>query len=147
MTCHRVTVTVTGLFRVKQRPMAHPVGRRWPAARGLETRGYSRCVFKSSLSTWMIFPGPRRPSGTLGHCYIALFLAIYHLGYIAHWQAKMIYSYLLYSTLCYAMQCESHFNPSFGNVFNLKKIKLSLSPSPQWPQAALRLGGDGRQVS
>ena len=23
------------------------------------------------------------PSGTLGHCYIALFLAIYHLGYIA----------------------------------------------------------------
>ena len=48
----------------------------------------------------------------------------------------------------------SHFNPSFGNVkaFNLKKLKLSesLSPSPQWPQAAaLRLarGGDGRQVA
>ena len=38
------------------------------------------------------------------------------------------------------MRCESHFNPSFGNVkaFNLKKLKLSLSPSPQWPQAALR---------
>ena len=30
---------------------------------------------------------------------------------------------------------------------NLKKLKLSQSPSPQWPQAALRLGGDGRQVS
>ena len=47
------------------------------------------------------------------------------------------------------MRCESHFNRSFGNVkaFNLKKLKLSLSPSPQWPQAALRLGGDGRQVS
>ena len=38
---------------------------------------------------------------------------------------------------------------SFGSVkaaFNLKKLKLSLSPSPQWPQAALWLGGDGRQV-
>ena len=36
-----------------------------------------------------------------------------------------------------------------GNVkaLNLEKLKLSLSPSPQWPQAALRLGGDGRQVS
>ena len=29
-------------------------------------------------------------SGTLGHCYIALFLAIYHLGYIA--PAKLLYS-------------------------------------------------------
>ena len=40
------------------------------------------------------------------------------------------------------------FNRSFGNVkaFNFKKLKLSLSPSPQWPQAALRLGGDGMQV-
>ena len=47
------------------------------------------------------------------------------------------------------MRFESHFKSSFGNVkaFNLKKLKLSLSPSPQWPQAALRLGGDGRQVS
>ena len=46
------------------------------------------------------------------------------------------------------MRCESHFNPSFGNVkaFNLKKLKLSLSLSQQWPQAALRLEGDGRQV-
>ena len=37
---------------------------------------------------------------------------------------------------------------SFGNVksFNLKK-KLSLGPSPQWPQTALRLGGDGRRLS
>ena len=36
------------------------------------------------------------------------------------------------------MRCESHFKSSFGNVkaFNLKKLKLSLSPSPQWPQAA-----------
>ena len=32
----------------------------------------------------------RPPSGTLGHCYIALFLAIYHLGYIA--PAKLLYS-------------------------------------------------------
>ena len=41
-----------------------------------------------------------------------------------------------------SMRCESHFNPSFGNVkaFNLKKLKLTLSPSPQWPQATLRLG-------
>ena len=40
------------------------------------------------------------------------------------------------------MRCESHFKSSFGNVkaFNLKKLKLSLTPSPQWPQAALRLG-------
>ena len=46
------------------------------------------------------------------------------------------------------MRFESHFKSSFGNVkaFNLKKLKLSLSPSQQWPQAALRLGGDGRQV-
>ena len=44
---------------------------------------------------------------------------------------------------------ESHFKSSFGdvNTFNSKKLKLSLSPSPQWPQAALRLGpgGDGRR--
>ena len=48
-----------------------------------------------------------------------------------------------------AMKFERHFKSSFGNVkaFNLKKLKLSLSPSPQWPQAALRLGGDGRRVS
>ena len=41
-----------------------------------------------------------------------------------------------------------HWRSLFWNVkaFNLKKLKLSLSPSPQWPQAALRLGGDGRQV-
>ena len=47
------------------------------------------------------------------------------------------------------MRFESHFKSSFGNVkaFNLKKLKVSLSPSRQWPQAALRLGGDGRQVS
>ena len=40
------------------------------------------------------------------------------------------------------MQCESHFKSSFGNVkaFNLKKLKLSLSPSLQWPQSARRLG-------
>ena len=41
-----------------------------------------------------------------------------------------------------SMRFESHFKSSFGNVkaFNLKKLKLSLSPSPQWPQAALLLG-------
>ena len=51
-----------------------------------------------------------------------------------------ILPYLLLHSM--AMRCESHFNPSFGNVkaFNLKKLKLSLSPSPQWPQAALRRG-------
>ena len=45
------------------------------------------------------------------------------------------------------MRFESHFKSYFGNVkaFNFKKLKLSLSPSPQWPQAALRLGGDGRR--
>ena len=34
-------------------------------------------------------------------------------------------------------------------AFNLKKkLKLSLSPSPHWPQAAraLRLGGNGRRI-
>ena len=43
------------------------------------------------------------------------------------------------------MRFESHFKSYFGNVkaFNLKKLKLSLSPSPQWPEVALRLGGDG----
>ena len=47
-----------------------------------------------------------------------------------------------------AMLFESHFKSYFGNVkaFNLKKLELSLSPSPQWPEAALLLGGDGRQV-
>ena len=37
---------------------------------------------------------------------------------------------------------ESNFNRSFGNekVFNLKKLKLSLSPSQQWPQAAYGWG-------
>ena len=47
-----------------------------------------------------------------------------------------------------SMQLESHFKSSFGNVkaFNLKKLKLSLSPSPQWPQAALLLKDYGRQV-
>ena len=39
------------------------------------------------------------------------------------------------------MRFERHSTSSFsavGNVkaFNLKKIKLTLSPSPQWPQAA-----------
>ena len=55
---------------------------------------------------------------------------------------------LAYSGYAQAMRFESHFKSSFGNskAFNLKKLKLSLSPSPQWPQAALLLGGDGRQV-
>ena len=37
---------------------------------------------------------------------------------------------------------KSHFNRSLGNVkaFTLKKLKLSLSPSPQWPQAACGWG-------
>ena len=39
------------------------------------------------------------PSGTLGHCYIVLFLAIYHLGYIA--PAKLLYSKGAISILCY----------------------------------------------
>ena len=38
-------------------------------------------------------------SGTLGHCYIALFLDIYHLGYIA--PAKLLYSKGAISILCY----------------------------------------------
>ena len=40
------------------------------------------------------------------------------------------------------MRFKSHFKSSFGNVkaFNLKKLKLSLSPSPQWPQAACGWG-------
>ena len=40
-----------------------------------------------------------------------------------------------------SMQCESHFNPSFGNVkaFNLKKLKLTLSPTQ--PVAAMAAGG------
>ena len=46
------------------------------------------------------------------------------------------------------MLFESHLTSSFGNVkaFNLKTLKLSLSPTPQWLQGALRLEGDGRQV-
>ena len=46
----------------------------------------------------------------------------------------------------------TRFEVSFQSLFwkcksiSLKKLKLSLSPSPQWPQAALRVGGDGRQV-
>ena len=39
------------------------------------------------------------PSGTLGHCYIALFLAIYHLGYIA--PAKLLYSKGAIFIFCY----------------------------------------------
>ena len=46
---------------------------------------------------------------------------------------------------------KSHFNHdlSSGNLraFNLKKLKLLLSPSLQWPQAALRLGGDIPETS
>ena len=44
---------------------------------------------------------PPSSSGTLGHCYtsIALFLAIYHLGYIA--PAKLLYSKGAISILCY----------------------------------------------
>ena len=38
-------------------------------------------------------------SGTLGHCYIALFLAIYQLGYIA--PAKLLYSKGAISLFCY----------------------------------------------
>ena len=45
------------------------------------------------------------------------------------------------------MRFESHFKSYFGNVkaFNLKKFKiiaerLSLSPSPQWPEAACGWG-------
>ena len=43
------------------------------------------------------------PSGTLGHCYIALFLAIYHLGYVA--PAKLLYSKGAISILCYIATC------------------------------------------
>ena len=41
-----------------------------------------------------------------------------------------------------ASDSKSHFNRSFGNIkaFNLKKLKLSLSPSPPWPQAACGWG-------
>ena len=45
------------------------------------------------------------------------------------------------------MQFESHFKSYFGNVkahLIFKKLKLSLSRSPQWPEAALLLGGDGK---
>ena len=42
-------------------------------------------------------------SGTLGHCYITLFLAIYHLGYIA--PAKLLYSKGAISILCYIATC------------------------------------------
>ena len=40
------------------------------------------------------------------------------------------------------MRFESDFKSSFGNVkaFNLKKLKLLLSSSQQWPEAALLLG-------
>ena len=41
-----------------------------------------------------------------------------------------------------SMLCQSHFKSTFGNVkaFNLKNLKLSLSPSPQWPEAACGWG-------
>ena len=42
-------------------------------------------------------------SGTLGHCYIALFLAVYHLGYIA--PANPLYSKGAISILCYIATC------------------------------------------
>ena len=42
---------------------------------------------------------PESTSGTLGHCYLALFLAIYHLGYIA--PEKMLYSRSAISIFCY----------------------------------------------
>ena len=52
------------------------------------------------VSAW---PGTTRrtrwPSGTLGHCYIALFFAVYHLGYIA--PAKLPYSKGAISIFCY----------------------------------------------
>ena len=40
------------------------------------------------------------------------------------------------------MRFESHFKSYFGNVkaFNFKILKLSLSPSPQWPEAACGWG-------
>ena len=46
------------------------------------------------------------------------------------------------SLLLHLCDSKSHFNRSFGNVkaFNLKKLKLSLSPSQQWPQAACGWG-------
>ena len=43
------------------------------------------------------------PSGNLGHCYIALFLAIYHLGYIP--PAKLLYSKGAISILFYIATC------------------------------------------
>ena len=57
-------------------------------------------------------------------------------------------SWILLSISNITMLFESRFKSSFGNVnkCNLKKLQLSFSPSPLWPQAALWLGGDGRQV-
>ena len=45
----------------------------------------------------------KRPSGTLGYCYIALFLAIYHLVYIA--PAKLLYRKGAISILCFIATC------------------------------------------
>ena len=45
----------------------------------------------------------RPPLAGLGHCYIALFLALYHLGYIA--PAKLLYSKGAISILCYIAIC------------------------------------------
>ena len=66
----------------------------------------------------------------------------------------MLYSILSYivseslvrSTSCYHVVyvMQSHFKSYFGNA--KAKLKLSLSLSQQWQQAALLLGGDGRQV-
>ncbi len=61
---------------------------------------------------------------------------------------SLSYSPPFLCVLAEPMQFESHFKSSFGNVeaFNLKKLKLTLSPLQQWQQVALRMGGDNRQV-
>ena len=123
----------------RDRGRRRPARRRWPPRRGIRGAAASANarrlpLLQGSLPVW-----PR-------HCPEPLMIPALAAALRLNSSRRRRDSGQAWSALCDAKL--SHFNPSFGNVkaFNLKKLKLTLIPSPQWPQAALRLGGDGRQV-
>ena len=103
----------------------------------LPTARVSAAAVPSESSMPGVHPAPPGPAAAAGQG-LAPCIMIPGLGRVTATQQS--------KSSVIPMRCESH--RSFGNVkaFNFKKLKLSLTPSPQWPQAALRLGGDGRQV-
>ena len=69
-------------------------------------------------------------------------------GFLVPYDIVCRHAAISYVDIRCPMRFVSHFKSSFGNVkaFNLKNLKLSLSPSPQWPEAALRQSLGRRRI-